>query len=822
MKKRILEDWEFIEKSDFFRQLDKELKKRILEDWEFIEKSDFFQQLDKEDVCKYLYELIDDVLNKKYDRAIERSEKINRIVVKTLLNDYKISFSQDDTSEWRIKKLKDFANQSNNKELLDIINYFIFYIKNIRNAYEHENTRIISNEGKNDCLFVLDKLHKLLQKVCKTNSLTEIDFSIYFVIKDKNKINVVEKVSGNEQSNVDIVIEKRNIEDWLTRKDEKIIIPIYQRKYSWDEKDLEILVLDIIKRMEDDKDHYFGTIAAKKDGNNIKVIDGQQRLTTSLLLMYAVRDLLIEQGEERSSIFPYIFQTDFLKNPTFDSSNDTIFEDIKKMKFTYENSETNINNVFYKNYRFLKGIVAHFTNYKISKLYKFANTYIKKFQLSTISFDEEIYTNKMELEIFENLNSKGKSLNSYELIRNYIFNLCSKEIYDDFSKLNLIRGEYKFYIDEKFKDDKTGIDFFKLLINYITGEEISTTRQFTLYDKVKEFLPQYFDIKNEGNLNKEEISKIIKKISDYLQIYNYIKECGKSSKNDFNVFFNEYLSNEGRIKYLLKSNFQSKKRELFLPLSFLLFEILDFNCDSDNNFQLSSQDFKNIYQSYELILHFTIRTSLASGNSSDSRIKRYTFEKFKHIREKIISSKDEKIEIKLSILKNLIKKYFSEEVDKFWPFFEFKNNLVQPLSKEVSKTILRILENKLSNSEKTGEQLSIQNESLEHIMPENSEKWWIEYSDNSNELSRQEWEEKYKNNLNKLGNLLLLSQKLNSGLRNEIFSIKNQKYQNLKISLYKNSNPDFDISKRTKWDFDDIERRTEKLAKYFYENIIKE
>lgn len=63
------------------------------------------------------------------------------------------------------------------------------------------------------------------------------------------------------------------------------IVPIYQRKYSWTDKEIEQLLEDIINREENDK-YFLGTLTVdKKEDGRYEVIDGQQRLTTLCLIM---------------------------------------------------------------------------------------------------------------------------------------------------------------------------------------------------------------------------------------------------------------------------------------------------------------------------------------------------------------------------------------------------------------------------------------------------------------------------------------------------------------------------------------------------------
>ena len=71
-------------------------------------------------------------------------------------------------------------------------------------------------------------------------------------------------------------------------------IPVYQRSYAWGEKNLEDLWEDLYF-LEQSKKHYFGTVLLKDSGKTAQttlatlkrfdVIDGQQRLTTVLILL---------------------------------------------------------------------------------------------------------------------------------------------------------------------------------------------------------------------------------------------------------------------------------------------------------------------------------------------------------------------------------------------------------------------------------------------------------------------------------------------------------------------------------------------------------
>ncbi len=83
-------------------------------------------------------------------------------------------------------------------------------------------------------------------------------------------------------------------------------IPVYQRGYAWERKNLEDLWEDLYY-LEPSKKHYFGTVLLKDSGtvqatlatlDQLDVIDGQQRLTTVLILLREVISQLKEVGDD--------------------------------------------------------------------------------------------------------------------------------------------------------------------------------------------------------------------------------------------------------------------------------------------------------------------------------------------------------------------------------------------------------------------------------------------------------------------------------------------------------------------------------------------
>lgn len=74
----------------------------------------------------------------------------------------------------------------------------------------------------------------------------------------------------------------------------ELVVPLYQREYAWEKRQVERLFQDLSAGRE--KGEYFlGTLVTiEKDKNVLEVVDGQQRLTTTTLLLAAMRDYLLK------------------------------------------------------------------------------------------------------------------------------------------------------------------------------------------------------------------------------------------------------------------------------------------------------------------------------------------------------------------------------------------------------------------------------------------------------------------------------------------------------------------------------------------------
>ena len=110
-------------------------------------------------------------------------------------------------------------------------------------------------------------------------------------------------------------------------------IPLFQRNYNWTVDNCKELYDDIIKSYDDNTSHFIGifihynsSVSSLKTSNVL--IDGQQRLTTIMLLLCAIRDVTDDENLKKCIDKDFIYNTNNnirfrfkLKQNNFDNDN---------------------------------------------------------------------------------------------------------------------------------------------------------------------------------------------------------------------------------------------------------------------------------------------------------------------------------------------------------------------------------------------------------------------------------------------------------------------------------------------------------------------
>lgn len=90
---------------------------------------------------------------------------------------------------------------------------------------------------------------------------------------------------------------------FLDGSDKKFVIPVYQRPYSWNKGNCQLLIKDLEEVIKYNyPSHFFGSIVYVENEiggcNEYIIIDGQQRITTISLLLLAIRNYIADNNIE--------------------------------------------------------------------------------------------------------------------------------------------------------------------------------------------------------------------------------------------------------------------------------------------------------------------------------------------------------------------------------------------------------------------------------------------------------------------------------------------------------------------------------------------
>lgn len=229
---------------------------------------------------------------------------------------------------------------------------------------------------------------------------------------------------------------KANIYKFLSG-DKQYIIPVYQRIYSWEIEECKRLWFDIVDMQKKNKNgHFVGSIVSitendsPSDMSKFTIIDGQQRITTLMLLLLALRDYAFIHREEKSINWKKI-NNSFLKNP--DEDDDSQYKllltetdkDILISLIEKRPIDENLNSRLISNYNYFFSNIKNM-DLSLQDIYEA----IGKLQIVNINLDR---TSDEPQVIFESLNSTGKELSESDLIRNFVLmgldNKQQKDIY---------------------------------------------------------------------------------------------------------------------------------------------------------------------------------------------------------------------------------------------------------------------------------------------------------------------------------------------------------------------------------------------------------
>lgn len=531
-------------------------------------------------------------------------------------------------------------------------------------------------------------------------------------------------------------------------KEEKLKVPIYQRPYSWTEKQVGELLNDIKSAINNRDDEYFlGTIVLTKIENNTKleIVDGQQRITT-ISIFFSTLINFFEDDNDKNSIRndylsswdrgigdykpklelslqdnefyrKYIINQNFNEQPTKESHQriKSSYEEIKK--FNEELLKFNNNDI---------NILKDWDNYILNNL---------KVVVITVPTDANAYT------IFETLNDRGVELAQIDLLKNYLYSKAG----------NRLQEAQNLWIEITSKIEAEASE--KMLLTYIR-HHWSATNGF-----VRE-------------KNKELYTKIKTRIKNQTQVITFLTNL----KNDLDKylailnhnlsFWNEY---DSKCKdYIETLNYFGL--EQYRPLVLMI---------------LKSFDKGEVTKSLKLLVSWMVR-NLIMGKLGGGTLEKAYIENSVKISKKEINNARE--------LRDSLKTLIPTDE-------EFKEGFkIASVSKaKLARYYLSAIEN--NHRGKNYPELLVNTNpdavNLEHILPEN---------DKDNNYTNFTEDEK-KSYLKKIGNLTLMKTKENNDFKSSSFNIKKEKFKESELWVTKMIYENYD-----EWNVENIKDRQNKLA----------
>ena len=589
-------------------------------------------------------------------------------------------------------------------------------------------------------------------------------------------------------------------------------IPDFQRGYSWQEAQLEDFWEDLIN-LKENKIHYTGLLTIepipeskiqKDDSWFLKagykayyLIDGQQRLTTAIILINEIlnkfeNDAIVNCRKKS------VWEEKFL----FLSNRD----DYKSYIFGYEHDNPS-------DEYFRTGILGQYSSSsdKTETLYtdnlKKAKEFFKKklggkkqgieknFKKLITGFGFNLYEIDNELDVyvtFETMNNRGKPLSNLELLKNRLIYLSTLLEVEDKTKEGLrkdINEIWKTIYEYLGKNKEKPMDDDAFLKNHWI--------MYFKYDRSESASYAKFLLNKNFTSNN-----VIKKKIDCKNIQDYIHSLSTCIRPWF-YLFNPEVSDA---PYKFEANeWIQKLNRLGMSAFPPLFMAAMTKCDQ--------QDLSPLFESAERFIFLVFKLSQRRSNTENSYF--YRLASSFYYGEETVDS----------VIKKISDKTYYEKGDWYGWFdlVRFDNYIKEQYSKKEGFYAWNglkyfLYEYELDLQKKAGGDRKIswiefdkrkKEETIEHIYPQTAtEECWTSVFN--------EYPEKERNILlHSLGNLVLLSRSKNSSLQNKCFALKKgDTEKGNTVGFYNGSYSEIEVSRYEKWTKEEIQDRGKKMLDF--------
>ncbi len=451
-------------------------------------------------------------------------------------------------------------------------------------------------------------------------------------------------------------------------------IPVYQRNYTWEEENCEKLLQDIVSISQNKKTHFMGSITyilhwideekSLRQLQEFVIIDGQQRVTTIMLLLKAIETKIQNEGikKEIDNLLNLSGQRLRLK---------PIKSDKEAFDLVMQNRSHELQGVSHirNNYKFFTKELEHY----ISKGYRIEEIYGAFLRLKIVAIGLELGKDDPQV-VFESINATGVQLKGLDLIRNYLMmgenSDRQKHLYDTY-----------WVPLENWLGEKDLNDFIK------------TYLRIYFEDKVKEGEREvYYTLKAHHRENfPNDIQGLMSDMREYGRIYQIFLDRDHYflERGDQQQLANLRL----RIKDLVKIKFGVAK-------PFIL------RCTRD--FEEGKLDYENFYEILQILISYFVRRSVCGDPTA--LLNKVLYSLYKQLGENVSADA-----LKCYLGKSVDQMAFPND-DKIKVAFAVRNTYA---ANQVCKFILLEIE-KLSNAEPPKEE----NLEVEHFYPKTPTQEW--------------------------------------------------------------------------------------------------
>lgn len=380
-------------------------------------------------------------------------------------------------------------------------------------------------------------------------------------------------------------------------------IPVYQRNYTWEEPHCKKLLEDIVSICKDvDKTHFMGTITYiihLKDGYGLgniqeyEIIDGQQRITTTMLLIKAISTKIKDERIQR--------QIDRILSDDDKTDGRLRLKPILRDRDAFKCVMTNRYNEYAGDSRvksnyifFLRELDRYVSNgYDIKQIYAaFLRLKIVGIGLEKGDDDPQI--------VFESINATGVHLEGVDLIRNFL--MMGKES----TKQERLYKEYWQQLEEYLKKDSVINEFIDTYLRIYYGVNV---KKADIYDTFKRHSKEHFPNNIEG---------LMQDLRDYSRLYQ--------------IFINDEFELTPKDTSNISSRQLSSLHIYFRIIVDLKFGVsYPFILQLAYDFEQGKLDIENFNDILEILISYYVRRMICKDETN--ALNKITYELYKNLKE---------------------------------------------------------------------------------------------------------------------------------------------------------------------------------------------